>query len=217
MAFSQAVEAWRSLAAEYSSDAPTDYLLDWIRTESGGNRCDLTTSAGFPEVGLFQLDPSNAAAAGTDHTTLRQGCNGNQDVGSEGDRRTAMATGVAYVNELKRRTKTKLEAVGSSWPETDPGFWAFVRLQFSAGEGAAKHWLSLATQALGRGPANWAEFVEASGAGSNHWIGVSAANAQYAVGFSPSISKQKVALWLFGVLGFLAGAVFYDRGYLRRP
>jgi hypothetical protein len=213
MAFSPLVESWRPLANEFSSDAPVDYVLDWIRGESGGNRCNLTQSAGFPEVGLFQLDPGNAAAAGTDHATLRSGCNGQQDVsGSDSDRRTAMATGIAYINELKKRTKAKLAAVGSpSWPETDPGFWALLRLQFSAGEGATTQWLATAAQALGRGPANWDEFIEASGAGSNHWVQVSAANSQYAVGFAPSISKQKVALWVFGILGFIGGAFVAHR------
>lgn len=213
MAFSPLVESWRQLASEYSSDAPTDYLLDWIRGESGGNRCNLTQSAGFPEVGLFQLDPGNMATAGTDMATLRQGCNGQQDTGgSEGDRRTAMATGVAYVNELKKRAKAKLAAVGSNWSESDPGFWALVRLQFSAGEGATVQWLANATQALGRGPANWDEFAANGCCGSlpqnyfDHWMQVSAANGQYAAGFVSTISTQKIALWAFAIFGFIGGA-----------
>lgn len=127
-----------------------------------------------------------------------------------------MATGIAYIKELKRRAKAKLAAVGANWPETDPGFWALVRLQFSAGEGAVAQWLATATRQLERGPANWDEFVSGAGNGSNHWVQVSAANAQYATGWSPTISKQRVALWAFGIFGLIAGMVAHSQGYFRK-
>lgn len=219
MAFPQSVERWRSRAERFSAIAPTDYLLDWIRTESGGNRCNLTTSAGFPEVGLFQLDPGNAATAGTSHEVLRRGCSGQQDVDpSDENLDTAMQTGVDYVNRVKAATHARLRDVGTDWEESDPGFWALVRLTFSAGTGAVTSWLRTAAQSLGRGPIDWDEFVSASGASGNHWVSVAADNALNAVGWQPPglFGGGRGLVWLAGIFGVIGGAVLFERRAFRR-
>ncbi len=224
MVFSDRVEAWRPLAEQFVGDAPTDYLLDWIRSESGGNRCNLTTSAGFPEVGLFQLDPSNASNAGTDHETLRLGCSGQTDVDpSPENRYVAMATGISYINHLKNLVHQRLRAVGTDWDETDPGFWSFVRYHFSAGSGAAKSALTRAVNNLGRAPTSWAEIV-ANGSPSAHWADVSTQNGLYATGWAPSIfggggalsSTEITLLAIAGVAGAV-GAVYFQRWLTGEP
>lgn len=221
MAFRSRVEAWRPLAEQFVGDAPTNFLLNWIDGESGGNRCNLTTSAGFPEVGLFQLDPSNAKNAGTDHETLRLGCSGQTDIDpSEENQYVAMATGVAYINYLKQLVHQRLQAVGTDWDETDPGFWAFVRYHFSAGSGAAKSALTRATTNLGRAPSSWDEIV-ANGSPSSHWADVATQSGLYALGWAPSVfgvmfgaealSGVEIALLAFAGVAGTIGAIYFQR------
>lgn len=186
MPFSPRVEAWRPLAEAFSDDAPTDFLLAWIGPESGGNRCNLTTSAGFREVGLFQLDPDNARAAGVDQDALRVNCDGQVDRGTDQDRIFAMASGVEYIKYLKGTTHKKLQAVGVDWDESTADFWSLLRLQFAAGTGAVTTWLTQVAQKLGRGPASWDEFVANGPRGTqrfDHWTQVSATNGQYGAGY----------------------------------
>jgi len=217
MAFRNRVEAWRPIAEQFVGDAPTNFLLDWIDGESGGNRCNLTTSAGFPEVGLFQLDPGNAKLAGTDHDTLRLGCSGqNEAGGTPDDQFTAMATGVEYIKALKVLAHQRLRAVGTDWNESDPGFWSFVRYHFSAGSGAAQSALQRATAKLGRPPSSWGEIVE-NGSPSSHWADVATRNGLYALGWSPSIfggggiTRGEIVLISIVSIAALFGAISFDR------
>ena len=225
MAFSARVEAWRLFAEMFAADAPADYLLDWIEKESSGNRCNLTTSAGFPEVGLFQLDPGNAARAGTDQATLRSGCEGQSDNGTDDDKLVAMSTGVEYIKALKALAHQKLSNVDVDWDESTVGFWSLVRLQHAAGEGAVNFWLKQAAQNLGRGPKDWDEFI-ANGRGDgrgqfDHWTNVAAENGAWAEGFSGSGSSggrlttiEKILVAGAAIAG-LIGALYADR-WLRR-
>jgi hypothetical protein len=219
MAFSPSVEKWRPLAELFIADAPTNYLLDWIRGESGGNRCNVTTSAGFPEIGLFQLDPGNARLGGIEQDALRVGCSGSSEIDdSPALQLLAMSSGVEYIKALKTLAHKRLQAVGTDWSETDPGFWAFVRYHFSAGSGAAQSALSRATTALGRAPTSWGEIV-ANGSPSQHWAEVSTANGLYALGWAPgggTLSRGEWALMaLAGILG-VAAAMRFDQ-WLAKP
>lgn len=212
MAFQASVEKWRALASQYAADAPTDFMLDWMSKESGGNRCNLTTSAGFNEVGLFQLDAGNAAMAGVDLGTLRNGCTGQTDTsGTDDDQTLAVSSGVDYVKALKALTHQRLTNAGADWDESTADFWSIVRLQHAAGTGAMANWLAAATANLGRGPANWSEFVSASGAQGNHWIDVSAENGSWGAGFSPTFLDTILGInssWLIaaGFAGLFIGA-----------
>lgn len=219
--FRASVEQWRPLAEQFSGDAPPNFLLYWIDGESGGNRCNLTTSAGFPEVGLFQLDPGNAKLAGTDQDTLRAGCSGQTDTdGTDADRMTAMTTGVEYIKALKALARQRLRAVGADWSESDPGFWAFVRYHFSAGSGAAASALARATNNLGRAPTDWTELV-ANGSPSMHWADIATQSGTYAVGWSPSVfastfgggglSRGEVVLISIVSIAAVFGALRFDR------
>jgi hypothetical protein len=213
MTFSQRVEDWRLIAEAFAADAPTDFLLDWIAKESGGNRCNLTTSAGFPEVGLLQLDPGNMARAGTDQATLRSGCYGQTDNGTADDQITAMSTGVDYVNALKALAHQKLSSVGVDWDESTADFWSLVRLLHAAGESAADSWLGIAVANLGRGPQSWDEFIAngcCDGRGQNyfsHWTGVAAENGTWGAGYmKPSSAAEAIFMTILGLgLGALAG------------
>jgi hypothetical protein len=220
MAFSDSVEQWRAIQDQFSGEVPTDYALDWMRSESGGNRCNVTTSAGFPEVGLFQLDPGNANMAGVTQDQLLVGCQNGRDVsGSADDRLLAVSSGVDYIKALKSRTHAQLQAVGVDWDEGTADFWAAVRVQFSAGLGAFDSWLTAATSSLGRGPANWDEFVSSSGAAGNHWIDVAAANGAYGAGFVslPSflsgyaLTPTEIVLVGLAAIGGLVGAMYFGR------
>lgn len=212
MAFRASVEQWRSLVSQYAADAPTDFLLDWMDKESGGNRCNLTTSAGFNETGLFQLDNGNAAMAGVDPATLRNGCAGQTDTsGTSDDQTLAVSSGVAYIKALKALTHQELLAGGTDWDESTADFWSLVRLQHAAGTGAVSHWLAAATANLGQGPTNWADFVSAGGATGNHWIAVAAENGSWGAGFSPSfldtiLGANSSWLALAGAFGLFVGA-----------
>jgi hypothetical protein len=217
MAFRSSVEAWRPLAEQFASDAPTDFLLDWIEKESGGNRCNLTGSLGFSEVGLFQLDMRDASL-GITMEELRRGCEGQRDIGAtEDDQVRAMSSGIDFINKLKRSAHAKLNAVGVDWDESTPDFWALVRLQHAAGGGATNGWLNSATAKLGRGPKNWDEMV-ANGQGNRHWSDVSAENGSWAAGYAPGIlgslaklSRGEIMLISFAAIAGLAGAFYFDR------
>ncbi len=185
--FRDSVEYWRTFAEAFADVAPTDFLLDWIDKESGGNRCNLTTSLSFHEVGLFQLDPGNMARAGTDEPTLRSGCNGQTDNGTADDQLNAMATGVAYVDALKALAHQKLANVGVDWDESTADFWALVRMEHAAGEGAVDAILARAASMLGRGPTGWDELI--ANGGRTHWTDVSAENGSWGAGFAGSSSN----------------------------
>lgn len=212
MAFNRSVEVWRPLAEQYADVAPPDFLLAWIHVESDGQRCNITTSAGFPEVGLFQLDPSNAASAGISQDVLRLGCSGSTDNGSDIDRALAMSSGVEYIKYLKRLVHQRLQVLGTDWSESDPGFWAFLRYHFSSGSGAAKQALGRATTALGRAPTSWDELV-AYGSPSAHGAEVSTTNAEYARGWSPGgggLSRTEIVLMALASIGAVAAAIRFD-------
>ena len=224
MPFSAAVEAWRDLATQYAGDAPPDFLLDWIAKESGGNRCD--PSGGYtdgngvwqPEVGLFQLDTGNAAQAGVSLAALQANCSGGTDVGTADDQALAMSSGVDYVKALKLQTHQYLSAVGVDWDESTPDFWSLLRLQFAAGPGATKSWLTAATASLGRGPAGWDEFVSGADNSSNHWVQVAAENGGWAAGWAPSIfgdskplSPVEIGLIAVASIAAIVGAIYFDR------
>jgi hypothetical protein len=222
MAFSPRVEVWRPLAAQFTADAPTDFLLDWIEKESGGNRCNLTTSAGFPEVGLFQLDPGNMREAGTDQDALRAGCDGQNDVGTANDQLVAMSTGVDYIKALKALAHQKLSNLGVDWSEGDPGFWSLVRLQHAAGESAVDSWLNIAATNLGRGPQNWDEFIangccDGRGRGYfDHWTNVAAEDGAWAQGWVPStnaggLTRGEIVLISITSIVAMIGAIYFDR------
>jgi len=215
VAFPDAVEQWRPYQDQFSGDVPTDWALDWMRTESGGNRCNVTTSAGFPEAGLFQLDPGNATMAGVTQDQILSGCQNGRDVGTDSDRMFAVSSGVDYIKVLKSMAHAKLQNAGTDWSESTPDFWALVRLQFSAGLGAVDTWLAASVDSLGRGPQNWDEFVSSSGAAGNHWIDVAEANGALAAGFvgSPFGSVTTGDLVLAGIAAVLGviGAYYLQR------
>lgn len=223
MAFQASVEQWRDLASQYAADAPIDFMLDWMSKESGGNRCNLTTSVGFNEVGLFQLDAGNAAMGGVDLGTLRNGCTGQTDTsGTSDDLTLAVSSGVAYIKALKALTHQQLIAGGTDWDESTADFWSLVRLQHARGTGGVATWLAAANANLGRGPVNWAEFVSASGATGNHWIDVSAENGSWGAGFAPTFLDTILGAnssWLLvaGVIGLVAGAWLTTRIRPRTP
>jgi hypothetical protein len=204
MAFSQRVEDLRPIAEAFVADAPADFLLDWIQKESNGNRCNFTTSAGFPEVGLFQLDPGNMAMAGTDQATLRSGCDGQVDNGTADDLITAMSTGVDYVNALKALAHQKLDSVGVDWDESTADFWSLVRFEHANGLAAADGLLARAANNLGRGPTGWDELI--ANGGRNHWTDVAAENGAWAAGYNPPSKIGAIFMTVLGLgLGALAG------------
>jgi hypothetical protein len=213
VAFRDPVEFWRPYADAFNGDVPTDFTLDWIDKESGGNRCNFTSSAGFPEVGILQLDPGNMAMAGTDQETLRAGCTGQFDAsGTPDDLNRAMSTGIDYIKALKNLTHGKVD-----WPENSTDFWSLVRLQHAAGIGATDQSLAIAKNNLGRAPANWDEFI-ANGCCPpgrfSHWADVAAENGSWAAGFQPSVlatfSSPKWLTWL-GLAATLLGAWWFER------
>lgn len=157
--FPASVEQWRPLLERYAGNIPIPFLLAWIQRESAGNPCSWTS---LRESGLFQLMyPDNLNTAGVTEEQLRAACVANtQQLAralTPAEQEVQVASGIRYVRAMMAQAKSKLAAAGVPWGETDPSFWAVVKLQH-AYPGPTLGWLTAAKAALGRAPRDFAEF-----------------------------------------------------------
>ncbi len=163
MAFSALIESWRPFFNQLAGDIPIEFLLQWLKVESGGNSCDIgSCKNGVPqENGPFQLDTSNAAEAGTTFDNLRAGCTGCSQtlpILSDDQKAEQAQSGINYVTALRAQANQNLANVGANWPETTSDFWKLVK----SGHGSkciGNELLPVVTQILGRPPINWNEFA----------------------------------------------------------
>jgi len=155
-AFPASVEQWRSRLAEQGSDLPLNFLLGWLKHESGGNPCAL----GIPgvEAGMFQTYHPADDRYGASFAELRAGCSGGSIVNPSAiNRDLQVKSGLNYVRGKRDAARRHLAAVGASWSESSPDFWAMVK-QEHALPCVAVELLPLVRRKLGRAPATWAEF-----------------------------------------------------------
>jgi hypothetical protein len=216
MAFRPDVEAWRSIFdAASGSVTTTDYILDWMDKESGGNACNLTTFAGFPEAGLLQLDLGNLAEAGTTGDRYRPvppctdgGGYATPDQFSSDQIADIVNGSLDFITAKKAIAHQVLGSVGASWDESSADFWALVRYEHAAGNGAAQSAMTAAAHALGRPPANFDEFSQHA---ISHWANVAAENGQWADGWKPPLLSAGWILPAVFIIAAALGAWLYNR------
>lgn len=156
LVFPASVEQWRSRLAAQGGDLPLNFLLGWLKHESGGNPCAL----GIPgvEAGMFQTYHPADDRYGATYAELRAGCSGGNVVNPSAiNRDLQVKSGLNYVRGKRAAARKHLAAVGASWNESSPDFWAMVK-QEHALPCVAIDLLPLVKKKLGRAPSGWNEF-----------------------------------------------------------
>lgn len=156
--FPASVEQWRSLLTDMAPDLPTDFLLAWIKEESGGNVCatGLTLADKF-EGGLFQTMHPQDDKYGATISQLRAGCSGQTLVDpSSVDAQLQARVGINMVRDYMGRAMAALTASGVQWPIDSTDFWTAVK-QVHALPCVLTSVLPSVVRRFGP-PANWAEF-----------------------------------------------------------
>lgn len=169
--FRDSAEAWRSLVIQLAGDLPTDFMIAWIDTESGGNPCSYTS---LRESGISQLMyPDNLNTANTTEAAQHPvpPCTaGIQTTASyssltPAQQNVQVQAMVTYVNAMRANAHAQLTAVGASWDESTGDFWKLVKMNHVA-PATIPPALQAATNATGSPPADWATFsTYASGNG----------------------------------------------------
>lgn len=168
LAFPTSVLQWKPLLYRYASIPGVDqvqlvnFLLGWIKIESGGNPCSYTS---LRESGIIQLmPPDNTNVAGTTEAALRVACvPGTQMLArslTSAEAQLQIVSGMRYVQYVFDQARKKLAAAGASWPTSSRDFWSMVKLGHAYPAPIAG-WLAQATAKYGRPPRSWAEFRSA--------------------------------------------------------
>lgn len=208
-AFEPAVEQWRDRVSAAADDLPVDFLLAWIKRESGGNVCSYTS---YGESGIFQLMPGdNMNQGGTTEARLRPACSGQSMTRAftSDELDEQVRSGIQYIKVMRDAARRKLAAAGVNWSEDSADFWRVVKLQH-AYPGPTAAWLAGATAALGHPPATWAE-MRSTISGYDSVLN----NAEWVGGYGEGgggVGSSVKFLILLGGLGALAAIMYrYSR------
>lgn len=153
------VERWRSEVSKRSKDLPVPALLEWIRSESGGDMC----STGTPyEVGIFQLMFPNDAKYGATLEGLRAICRKSQrqdpsDISwlSEEELDMQVGAGIRLVLAARDDVRRVFMQNRILWPETSFDFGSAVK-QIHAAPAVITELVPKLTRQAGP-PASWNE------------------------------------------------------------
>ena len=157
--FPASVERWRALCVRYGGDMPIEFLLSWIKHESGGNPC----STGIPgvEAGLFQLYYPDDERYGGTFNAMRAGCGagfpGTLASPSNANGEMHVRAGCLYVRAAREAARDQLSGIGATWPEDSKDFWSLVKLRHAL-PSIGKSYLPAFKRAKGRAPDSWAEW-----------------------------------------------------------
>ena len=157
--FPAAVESWRSLVKENARGLPVEFLLAWMRYESGGNPAAL---GAITEVGLFQIDMQDGPRFGGDLNTLhRNFAPATSQTASRAltlsEQLLQVTSGVAMALAYRDASRAKLAAIGADWPEGSADFWSLVKLHHGL-PAIPRYFLPAFKAAKGRAPASWSEW-----------------------------------------------------------
>lgn len=165
VAWPASVEQWRDLVTRYAGGIPVEFLLAWIKVESGGNPCDYTW---LRESGIFQLMyPDNLAQAGVTEDALRTACDPAQaqqcisyrsDCNAQpirpltDDESTLQVTsGIQYVNACRAYVDRFV-----NWSTRSADYWKMVKMV---------HVLPSPVAKFASSSANWDDFYQKARAG----------------------------------------------------
>lgn len=157
--FPALVERWRGEVSRRSKDLPVPALLEWIRSESGGDMCSIGTPS---EVGIFQLMFPGDAKYGATLEGLRAICRKSQhqdpsDIAwlSEGELDMQVGAGIRKVQAARDEVRRVFMQNRVTWPETSFDFGAAVK-QIHAAPAVITELVPKLTR-QGGPPASWNE------------------------------------------------------------
>jgi hypothetical protein len=157
--FSPLVERWRGEISKRSKDLPVPALLEWIRSESGGDMCSTGTAY---EVGIFQLMFPADAKYGATLEGLRSICRQSDhhdpsDISwlSESALDMEVGAGIRKVLAARDETRRALAQSRLAWPETSFDFGSMVKQIHAAPAVVTELLPKLSRQ--GGPPASWDE------------------------------------------------------------
>ena len=157
--FPALVERWRGEVARRSKDLPVPAILEWIRSESGGDMC----STGTPyEVGIFQLMFPGDAKYGASLEGLRAICRKSDqhdpsDISwlSESELDMEVGAGIRKILAARDEVRQSLKNRHVAWPETSFDFGSAVKQIHAAPAVITELLPKLLRQ--GGPPASWSE------------------------------------------------------------
>lgn len=127
--FPSQVERWRDILTRMAPDIPIDFMLAWLKEESGGNVCatGLTQADKF-EGGLFQTMHPQDDRYGATISQLRAGCQGQTLVDpSQVNAELQAQVGINLIRDYVGRAAAALTGSGVSWPMDSADFWTAVK------------------------------------------------------------------------------------------
>jgi hypothetical protein len=156
--FTSSVEKWRALVAEQADGIPVDFVLAWIKHESGGNHCSL----GIPgvEAGIFQTYHPDDDRFGASFAQLRPGCDGSRATRAltDDEKRLQVRVGLNLIRNCRDKARGALKSAGADWTEGAMDFWCVVKLRHALP--AFLSLLSAYTRAMGEPPPGWRVWKE---------------------------------------------------------
>jgi hypothetical protein len=152
-----AVERWRALVTELANGIDVDFLLTWIRYESGGNPC----ATGIPntETGLFQSYHPDDDRHGATFAELRTACDAGAQTAhrplTAAEQRLHISAGIALVRACLNMATSTLQSIGAQWSTRDR--YRLTKLVHALPSYAYRFPRAYVAR-YGRPPASWMEF-----------------------------------------------------------
>lgn len=154
-----AVESWRGLVTEMANGIPVEFLLNWIRVESGGNPCSVGIKG--KEAGIAQTYHPDDDKYGATFSQLRAACDGDTSKLArpltDAERRLQVIVLVNYVTAAANTVRAQLLGAGATWVDAGPlsrDFWRMVKLRHAL-PAIPAYCLKAYRSAVGKPPPDW--------------------------------------------------------------
>jgi hypothetical protein len=157
--FSGQIEQWRPMIQAVAPELPINFMLAWLKKESGGNPC----ATGIPgvEAGIGQTYHPDDDKYGATFAQLRAACAGGSQQQArpltEDEKALQVTDFVNRVRAAVAGAQQDAAAVGLQWGFNTADFWSLVKSKHGLPV-IGTQLLPLVTQQLGRPPTGWSEF-----------------------------------------------------------
>jgi hypothetical protein len=145
------VERWRPFALKYLPSVPVDFILAWIKRESGGR---ITKPTSLNERGILQVHPDEATDMGLSSAEFNQLLVMEDSPSYNAAEHFRISAKLVFYKQKVAETYAK--RYGLNW--TGSSFWTYVKLIHGLPAIASKG-MAAFVDALKRPPVSFAEFA----------------------------------------------------------